>query len=110
MTDKRIFKGDDTDAFGNNYITIHIANPLQMPISKIIFSVNGGMLQKTFTDESHFTDENIELIVNFNSQETAKLNARNVGNVVAYDMRNRQKTCPQSLVFSAINGVIYKCQ
>lgn len=104
-----IYKGDNTGAFGNNYITIHVQNPLQVPISKIMFVVNGGIITKTFTDESNFTTEDIELVVNFNSQETAKLNARNVGNLVVYDMQNRQLTCNQSLTFSAQNGVICKC-
>lgn len=108
--DNAIFKTDDTGAYGNKYITIRIKNPLLVPVSKIIFSVNGGIIQKSFTDEkTHFTTENIELTVNFNSQETAKLNARNVGNLVTYDMKNRQLTCNQSMTFSARNGVICKC-
>lgn len=106
MTDKRIYKGDDTDAFGRNYIKIKINNPDQKPISKIVFTVNSGIITKTFTDESNFTTENIELIVNFDSSETSKLIAKNVGNVLVYDMLGKQYTCRQSFVFTAINGVI----
>ena len=103
-----IYKTDDTAAFGGKYITINVKNPQLVEISKIIFSVNGGMITKEFTDESHFTTEDIELIVNFDSSETAKLNATNVGNLLAYDMENRQCTCPQSITFTAKNGVLCK--
>lgn len=108
--DNAIFKTDDTGAFGHHYITINIHNSQQVAISKIIFSVNGGIIKKEFTDASHFTDENIELIVNFSSDETAKLSAVNVGNLLVYDMDNRQMTCRQFLTFNANNGVISKCQ
>lgn len=110
MTCNAIYKGDNTAAFGNSYITIHITNPEEVPISKIMFVVNGGIITKTFTDENNFTTEDIELVVNFNSGETAKLNARNVGNLVVYDTQDRQLTCNQSLTFSAKNGVICKCR
>lgn len=105
---KTIYKGDDTSAFGNNFIKIIISNPEQRPISKIVFSVNGGLITKEFTDESNFTTDEIELYVNFNSTETAQLSGKNVGNVYCFDMHNRQYTCRQSLIFSAINGVICK--
>ena len=105
-----IYKGDDTGAFGNNFITIHVNNPHRREVSKIIVNVNSGVITKTFTDESHFTVADIELIVNFDSNETARLIARNVVKVITYDMQNRQRTCPQYLVFSAQNGVICKCQ
>ena len=83
---KPIFKGDNTGAFGNTYITI----------------------TKTFTDENNFTSEEIELTVNFDSCETSKLVARNVGNLIVYDMQHRQCTCSQSMTFTAQNGVICK--
>lgn len=107
--DNAIFKTDNTGAFDNNYITIHVKNPLQVPVSKIIFVVNCGTIIKTFTDENNFITDDIELIVNLDSEETAKLRAQNVGNVVVYDMQNRQTTCKQSLIFNALNGVICKC-
>lgn len=103
-----IFRGDNTAAFGNNFITITVKNPQLQEISKLVFSVNGGQITRTFTDETYFKAENITLQVNFDSEETAKLNNVNTGNLIAYDMLNRQCTCSQSMTFTAKNGVICK--
>lgn len=110
-TNNPIFKGDDTGHFGGRFITITVKNPLLYPISKILFVVNGGccIAPKEFTDENNFQQAEIELVVNFSSVETSKLNATNTGNLVAYDMENKQYTCSQTLTFYAKNGVISKC-
>ena len=105
--DKTIYKGDDTSAFGHNFIKIIISNPYQRPISKIIFSVNGGIITKEFTDENNFTTDEIELYVNFNSAETAQLSGNNVGFMVAYDENHKKRTCYGTMTFKANNGVIY---
>lgn len=109
MSSNVIFKGDATDAFGNNFITVTVHNPLLYPISKIEAITNSGCCieNKTFTDPDNFTRENITLTVNYTSNETLKLNqGANTLNVVAYDEQNRQKTCAQTLTFYAQNGVI----
>lgn len=105
-----IFKGDDTGAFGNQFITITVKNPLLYPISKLVAVTNSGgcIPEKTFTDENNFQTENIELTVNYSSDETAKLNATNTLKLLAYDMQDLQKTCPQTLTFYAQNGVTRK--
>lgn len=103
-----IYKGDNTAAFGNNYITIKIKNELGYQISKILFIINGGVIVKEFTDANYFIQQDIELVVNFDSGETAKLNNTNTGNLIAYDMQDRQYTCQQFLTFSAKNGVLSK--
>lgn len=112
MSTNAIFKGDDTGALGNHFITIKLKNPELYPISKLKFVVNSGcgIAPKEFTDENNFQQEEIELVVNFSSEETLKLNATNTGNLVGYDMENRQFTCPQTLTFTAKNGVLCKCQ
>lgn len=104
-----IFKGDDTRAFGNHFLTITVKNPLKHAISKMEFVTNddmSGIPAKPFTDENNFQVENITLTVDYSSEETSKLNATNTGNLVVYDMLGRQTTCPQSLTFYAKNGVI----
>lgn len=105
-----VFKTDDTGAFGNQFITIKVTNPQLYPISKILFVVNGGVCipPKEFTDEDNFQTEEITLTVNFSSAETARLNASNTGNLVAYDMQGLQYTCSQTLTFYAQNGVILR--
>lgn len=108
MSSNAIFKGDNTGAFGNTFITITVKNPLLYPISKIEFITNSGMCipAKVFTDENNFQTETITLTVNYTSAESAKLRDANVGNLVAYDMEGRQSTCQQTLTFNAKNGVI----
>jgi hypothetical protein len=104
-----VFKTDDTGAFGNSFITITVKNPNLYPISKILAVTNSGCCidNKVFTDPDNFQREEITLTVNYSSDESAKLNqgANNL-NLVAYDDKNRQKTCPQTLIFYAQNGVI----
>lgn len=108
MSTNAIFKGDNTAAFGNNFITITINNIAQHPISKIEVVTNSGcrIKNKIFTDENNFLQETIILKVNYDSEETCLLNATNVLKVAAFDELNRQYTCPESLVFYAKNGVI----
>ncbi len=107
--DNTLFKTDDTAAFGNAFITITIHNPNLYPISKILAVTNSGcgIANKVFTDPNNFQSETVEIVVNYNSEETAKLNqGANILNIVAYDEQGRQKTCPQTLTFYAQNGVI----
>lgn len=104
-----IYKGDDTGAFGNQFITITINNPDLYSMSKIEVVTNGGCIPtKTFIDESgnNFQTQNIVLTINYLSDETAKFNATNTVKVVPFDMQGLHKTCPQTLVFNAQNGVI----
>lgn len=111
MSSNAIFKGDDTGAFGNQFITIKVKNPLLYPILKLEAVTNSGscISNKKFTDENNFQQELIELTINYTADETVKLNqGSNVLNLVAYDMQNKQYTCKQSLTFYAKNGVISK--
>ena len=104
-----IFKGDDTRAFGNNFITVKINNKLGYQISKleVITNSNTCIPPKPYTDPSYFVQEDIELTVNYTSEETTKLNnGANIVRVIAYDMNNYPHTLPQSLTFYAQNGVI----
>ena len=101
-----IFKGDDTGAFGLNYLTIKVKNKEHYKISKVIFSVNCGQIQKTFTDDNFFQQDETIITVNFSSEETIKLKDSNVGNLIAYDEENRQSTSKQTVTFNARNGVI----
>ena len=106
-----IFKGDDTRHFGNNFITIKIKNKHAYEVSKIeaITNASACIDPKSFTDPDNFARENIEIVVNYTSEETPKLNnGSNVLNLVAYDMHNYPYTLPQSLTFYAQNGVIHK--
>lgn len=93
-----IFKGDDTGAFGNNFITINLENPLEYEVTKVIFAC--GCIQKTFENPV------FPLVINLSSAETEKLRPQNVCYLVAYDSNGRQKTCKGTLTFNAQNGVL----
>ena len=108
MSSNSIFKSDNTAAFGGNFLTIKVKNPELYKVSKLLFVVNSGVIQKLFKGEdyNYFQQEETLLTVNFTSQETQKLSSANVGNLIAYDENNLQETCAQTVRFSAQNGVI----
>lgn len=93
-----IFKGDNTAAFGNSFITITLTNPYEYPISKAVFVC--GCIKKEYIDPQ------FPWVINFNSAETAKMRTINVCYLVVYDEQGRQKTCTGTLKFPAQNGVI----
>lgn len=93
-----IYKGDNSGAFGNSFITVNLINPLNYPISKVIFVC--GCLKKEYKNPV------FPWIINFTSDETTKFNATNICYLVAYDSEGRQKTCQGTLIFKAQNGVI----
>lgn len=101
-----IFKGDNTAAYGGNFLTISVLNPQLVKISKIVFVVNSGVIKREWTDNNFFQVAETTLTVNFDSEETKKLSATNVGNLVTYDEFGRQCTCPQYVTFNAKSGVI----
>lgn len=96
-----IYKGDDTSAFGNNFITIELDNPLGYTVSKVEFVVNGGCPKIPAIENPQFP-----LIINFDSWQTAQLRPNNVGQLVVWDEDGRQKTCQGKVLFSAQNGVL----
>lgn len=98
MSSNTIFKGDNTGAFGNNFITINLENPLGYTISKAIFVC--GCIQKPFKNPV------FPLRINLSSAETEGLRSVNVCYLVVYDSEGRQKTCKGSLAFNAKNGVL----
>lgn len=92
-------QGDNTKAFGGNFITIFMDNPAHIPVSKVIFSV--GCIEKTYLNPE------FPLYINFNSKETQALNYINTGYLTAFDVNGNQMTCEGSITFYCINGVIY---
>lgn len=96
-----ITKGDNTAAFGNNYITINLNNPLNYVISKAEFVVNNGCPKL-----QPINNPNFPIVINFDSQQSTQLQAQNTGKLVVWDELGRQKTCKGTLVFYAENGVI----
>jgi hypothetical protein len=97
-----VFKDDDTGAFGNDFITINLNNPLNYVVSKVEFIVNGGgCIPPKFYENPVFP-----LKINFTREETSKFLGVNVCRLRAYDENGLRKTCNNSLTFYAQNGVI----
>ena len=97
-----IYKGDDTGAFGNNFITINLNNPLNYPVSKVEFIINGGGCLPV----KEYNNPTFPLRINFSREETEKFLGVNVCRLRAYDENGLRKTCNNSLTFYAQNGVI----
>lgn len=93
-----IYKGDNTGAFGNNFITINLDNPLGFTVSRVIFVC--GCIQKTFNNPE------FPIVINLTSEETKTLKPSNVCYLVAYDSEGRQKTCKGTLTFPTTQGVL----
>ena len=93
-----IHKGDNTAAFGKNFISIEIENPENVIVSKLIFKV--GCISKENINPTAFP-----WLVNITSAETAKLNYINVGYLEAYDELGRGEECEGCIVFKVKNGV-----
>lgn len=107
MSNDEIFRGDNTAANGGKFITIEVDNEEQVPFSKLIFSVNDGLITKPFTDEeTHFTALTTELVVNFTSEETWRMPEKCKGNLVTYDMNGLQQTCEEVCTWTTKEGVI----
>ena len=92
-----IFKGDDTGAFGNTFITVNLEEA-GYAISKAIFVC--GCIKKEYTSPS------FPLTINLSTEETKKLNMSNACYLVVYDSEGKQATCEGTLTFGAKNGVI----
>lgn len=95
------YKGDNTGAFGNKFITIKLKNPKEYVITKAQPVVNGGCpyIEPVVNPE-------FPLVVNFTSEQTEKLRSTNVCNLVVWDEQDREKQCDGVLEFDFRNGVI----
>lgn len=92
------YKGDNTAAFNNNFINIELDNPSEYVISKAEFVC--GCIRKTFENPV------FPLIVNFDENDTKKLNFKNTGYLIVWDEQNRPKQCDGCINFEFKNGVI----
>ena len=103
-----IFRTDDTDANGKDFITAVVNNPNQKKLSKILFSVNAGQFVIPFTDPNNFASEQIILKINFSGKETAQMKNYNIGQVVTFDMEGKQETCREYVEWAAVDGALIK--
>ena len=92
-----IYQGDNTGAFGESFLTINLVTEIEpVPvISKAVLKIGG--ICKTFDNPS------FPLVVNFSSEETAKMGSVNAAFLAVWDSEGRKRTCEGSLSFKT-NG------
>lgn len=93
-----VYKGDNTGAFGNSFITIDFENPENYVVSKAMFIC--GCLKKPIPNPQ------FPVILNFTEEESKRFNFKNTCYLVVWDEQGRQKTCEGTLTFEAENGVV----
>ena len=93
-----LYRGDDTDAFGNSFITINLETESTITINKAIFQC--GTIKKVFNDPI------FPLSIELTSAETKGLPLNNVCYLAVWDENNKKLTCEGSLAFSTQSQVV----
>ena len=93
-----IYKGDDTNAFGQNFIRIDLEGADGYTISKVIFQC--GPIQKVYTRPQ------FPIYVNFSHNESKRLYQDSVCYLQVFDEKGRRQTCQGTLSFIAKAKVI----
>ena len=94
-----IYRGDNTGAFGNDFITIRAKVPEGQVIKQAKFKV-GNLPVMTF-DNPEFP-----LVVNLTSAQTSQLKQQNICYLAVYDSEGRKATCRGTITFVAKEEVI----
>jgi hypothetical protein len=89
-----IFQGDNTAAFGGNFLTINLSyNGEDLPtISRAELKI--GCICKSFQNPT------FPITINLNEDETAKLQTQNTAYLAVWDAEGRKMTCVGSLTFN----------
>ena len=93
-----IYKGDDTNAFGENFIKIDVKNDAGYTISKCIFQC--GPIQKVYVRPQ------FPIYVNFSHVESERLYQQSECFLQIFDEKGLRKTCKGSLTFTAQPKVV----
>ncbi len=93
-----VYRGDNTGAFDQTFLTINLNNPSNKVISKAEFRC--GTVLKTFNNPQ------FPLKINLNEEETEKLTYQNYGYLCVYDEQGRKKTVKGHISFSANGKVV----
>ena len=89
-----IYQGDNTAAFGGNFLTISISSESgSVPTIKRA-EIKIGCVCKTFENPS------FPMTINLTEEETAKLSSVNTAYMAVWDVNGRKKTCQGSITFN----------
>lgn len=89
-----IFQGDNTAAFGGNFLTINVSSESGVVPTITKAELKIGSICKTFTNPT------FPLTVNLTEEETAKLSSVNTAYMAVWDINGKKKTCQGSLSFN----------
>lgn len=99
MIDNNIlYRGDDTDAFGQEYMTINVNIPEGWVVKKAEWRA-GSVLKE-------FKNPVFPISIVLDSSESAKLQNINVCYLALYDEQDRKQTCQGSLKFATREEVV----
>ena len=87
-----IQRGDNTRAFGSNFLRIYLNNPNHLFISKAVFHINGEL-------EKVYENPVFPLNVNFTGEETMKLKQDNTCKLALWDDSGRRRTADGKFTF-----------
>ena len=93
-----LYRGDDTNAFNNKFITIELENAEGLIISKAEFKC--GEILKTFENPV------FPIEISLSSEETSRLFQNNSCYLAIYDELGRKHTCNGYLSFSSKREVV----
>lgn len=97
-----IYKGDNTGAFNNTFLTINLLMPEELEeavISKAKFKVEN-------LPTMIFEDPVFPLQVNLTSAQTTQLKQQNTCYLAIYDEEGRKATCKGNIKFVAHDSVV----
>lgn len=89
-----IFQGDNTAAFGGNFLTINISTESGVVPEIKRAELKIGCLRKNFLNPV------FPITINLSESETEKLQAINTAYLAVWDNEGRKKTCEGKLTFS----------
>lgn len=92
---QNIYQGDNTAAFGGNFLTIRLVLPEgqeMSPISKAELKI--GCFHKVIETPT------FPLTINLTENESAQLKTENVAYLAVWDAQGRKKTCEGSLIIN----------
>lgn len=89
-----LYRGDDTDAFGGNFLRVDLIGAPEAVITKADWIC--GQIVKSFENPE------FPLVINLTQEDTAKLKSQNTCYLALYDENGRKKTCEGSLTFTAM--------
>lgn len=89
-----IYQGDNTAAFGGNFLTISISSESGIVPVITRAELKIGCLCKTFSNPV------FPMTINLTEEETAKLQSQNTAYMAVWDNMGRKKTCKGSITFN----------